>query len=180
MVVLARKLNLENKGSSMKRFPKLGSLVSRIKNAHQRFLRNKKGISAVEFGLIAPIILFVIGGVFDVSRYIWDQEDLMQALRSGMQYGANYPTDVTGVVNVVRASTSLSSDTANFTMPTPSCGCTADSSTLPTTFGTCSSTTCTKNEYVKLQASYQYNPLVGKMIGILPTSASFTIYYRIQ
>lgn len=164
----------------MGHFFKVKSLVSKIKNAHQRFLQDKKGISAVEFGLIAPIILFVLGGVFDVSRYIWDQEDLMQALRSGMQYGANYPTDVTGVVNVVKASTSLSGDTTNFSMPTPTCGCTADSSTLPSNFGTCSATTCSKNEYVMLQASYRYNPLVGKMIGVLPTSASFTIYYRIQ
>jgi Flp pilus assembly protein TadG len=164
----------------MLQFPRLRQLVGKLKIAHQCFVKDKKGISAVEFGLLAPIMLFVLGGVFDVSRYIWDQEDLMQALRAGMQYGTNYPSDTTGIVNVVKASTSLSGDTTNFSMATPTCGCTANSSTLPTSWLTCSATTCANNEYVQLTASYRYNPLVGKMIGVLPTSASFSIYYRIQ
>ena len=143
---------------------------------------NRRGAIAVEFALLAPILLLIFGGAFDASRFIWYQSDILQALRAGVQYAMTDATNTTQITAAVNGSTGLSSST-NWTMPTPDCGCTAmtDATNLPTTWSACVSTPCTSlRKYLRLQASYNYTPLIGRMVGLLPPRAAYTTYLRLQ
>ena len=145
--------------------------------------KRKKGSVAIEFALLAPILLLIFGGAFDVSRFIFYQNDILEALRSGAQYAMTDTTNITQITNSVKSSTSLSSS-SSWSMPTPDCGCTTsmtDSTNLPTTWGVCSTTPCTSyRKYLRIQASYAYAPLIGNMLGVLPSSASYATYLRLQ
>lgn len=144
--------------------------------------RLRRGAIAIEFALLAPVLLLIFGGVFDTSRYIWYQSDILQALRAGMQSAMTDPSNTTQITNSVKGSTALSTS-SNWVMPTPDCGCTAmtDATNMPSSWGSCSAVPCTgSRKYMRLQASYAYTPLVGRMVGLLPATASYITYMRVQ
>jgi Flp pilus assembly protein TadG len=143
---------------------------------------SRRGAVAVEFALVAPILLLILGGAFDAARFVWYQTDLLQALRAGVQYAVGDSANLTQISNVVRASTRLSQSNS-FTHPTPDCGCVpmTDATNLPATWSACASTPCTsQRKYMRLTASFAYTPLVGRMVGLLPGTASYTTYLRLQ
>lgn len=147
---------------------------------HKR--NRKKGAAAVEFALLAPILMLILGGAFDASRYIWYQTDILQALRAGVQYAISDPTNTTQISAAVIGSTRLSAS-AGWAHQAPDCGCVAstDAVSIPAAWSACSSTPCTsQRRYMRLRASFAYQPLIGNMVGLLPPSAAYTTYLRLQ
>ena len=51
-----------------------------------RFFRNKDGAAAVEFGLVAPIVVAVLVGVVTYGGTILAYSRMRQAISSGAQY----------------------------------------------------------------------------------------------
>ncbi len=150
--------------------------------SHGHGARRRRGAIAVEFAIIAPVLLLILGGAFDAARFIWYQTDLLQALRAGVQYAVGDSTNVSRISDVVRSATSLSAS-ARFTHPLPDCGCVSmtDATRIPTTWAACASTPCAgQRRYMRFTASFSYTPLIGSMIGLLPPSASYTTYLRLQ
>jgi len=70
----------------------------------QRFLRDERGVSAVEFALIAPVLLFSLLGVVDLGHAVYQRADMESALRSGIQYFMNGGDDLARAETVVNAS----------------------------------------------------------------------------
>ena len=50
---------------------------------HQR-----RGSQAIEFALLAPILLVLLSGIIDVSQYFWLTEGLVTAVAAGARAGA--------------------------------------------------------------------------------------------
>jgi Flp pilus assembly protein TadG len=67
----------------------------------QKFSRDESGVSAVEFALIAPVLLFSLLGVVDIGNVVYQRSDMESALRSGIQYFMNGGDDLARAEAVV-------------------------------------------------------------------------------
>lgn len=65
-------------------------------------LRSEKGTALVEFAILAPVFLFLLVGLIEIGRYTYFALLTANAVRVGVQYGAqNLSTaaDTSGMVN---------------------------------------------------------------------------------
>lgn len=72
-----------------------------MKHMFLRFLRDERGVSAVEFALTAPVLLISLLGVVDVGTAVYKRADMEAALRAGIQYFMNGGEDLDTAENVV-------------------------------------------------------------------------------
>lgn len=135
--------------------------------------RSLRGYAAIEFALIFPVILALIGGVTDFGLYILARSRLADAVAYGTQYaflsgtaaGANASINA-AVTKVARATLT----TATVSVTGPACYCT--SGTNPPTLATqncgtnCPITLALPGQYVIIQGSYVYAP-------IFPTTTAY-------
>lgn len=68
-----------------------------------RLLKDFGGQSAVEFALIAPVLVVGLVGAVDQGFNLYQRSDLESAMRSGAQYFMNGGKDVDTAVSVVDA-----------------------------------------------------------------------------
>lgn len=67
----------------------------------KKFSDDKSGVSAVEFALTAPVLLFALLGVVDIGNVVYQRSDMEAALRSGIQYFMNGGDDLSRAETVV-------------------------------------------------------------------------------
>ena len=67
-------------------------------------ISSKSGAAAVEFGLVAPILVAMMLGIFDLGRMTYDRTDLHSAVRSGAQYFVAGGDDVNVPISVSETS----------------------------------------------------------------------------
>jgi len=70
----------------------------------KRFVRDRSGVSAVEFALIVPFLLISLLGVVDIGNVVYQRADMESALRAGIQYFMNGGDDLAKAEQVVSAS----------------------------------------------------------------------------
>jgi Flp pilus assembly protein TadG len=51
-----------------------------------RLLRDQNGASAAEFGLVLPLLLFLLMGVIDAGRFMWEYNRAEKATQMGARY----------------------------------------------------------------------------------------------
>ncbi|MCO6419235.1 pilus assembly protein [Siccirubricoccus sp. KC 17139] len=61
----------------------------------------RKGASAVELALVAPVLLLLLAGTFDLANVIQLSMRLERATRTGAQYAMANPSDATAIRNAV-------------------------------------------------------------------------------
>lgn len=80
------------------------------------FLQDRRGIAAVEFALIAPILIFVIIGINDVAQLITKQNDMHSGVSAAAEYimrgGSDMPTAQTIALSAWPSHSSQASVTA--------------------------------------------------------------------
>lgn len=83
-----------------------------IELAHiHRFLRDQRGASAVEFGLIAPVLAMTLLSIAETGQIVYQRTDMHGALRSGGQYVLNGGRDLAVAREiVVRSWTAMPDD----------------------------------------------------------------------
>ena len=117
-----------------------------------RFFRNKDGAAAVEFGLVAPLVVAVLIGVVTYGGTILAYSRMRQAISSGAQYALSVEDDLTSVEAVVNAAWSPKPQGATVTV-TRQCFC-ADA---PETVTDCS-VNCADGDYPMM-----YTRIAGQM-----------------
>jgi Flp pilus assembly protein TadG len=65
------------------------------------FRRDDSGVSAVEFALIAPVLLICLVGIYDIGMLVYKRTDMHSALRSGVQYFMNGGDDMAKAEDLV-------------------------------------------------------------------------------
>src|SRR3954468_7382962 len=96
-----------------------------IENQVKLFNRDQRGVSAIEFAMIAPIILMLMLGAYDIGNAVKRQIALQEAVRSGGEYAVHFPTNPTAVKAAV-----MSALPAGWTLtgpggvPVVTCSCT--------------------------------------------------------
>src|SRR5690348_2191289 len=65
------------------------------------WLNDRRGVSAIEFAIIASVTVTLMVGAYDLGDAAQRQIALQEAVRSGGAYAATNPTDLPGIRNVV-------------------------------------------------------------------------------
>ena len=75
-----------------------------LRNLLRKFRRSDSGVSAVEFALVSPVLMFAFLGVADIGFLSYQRGDMESALRSGVQYFMNGGEDLGLATSVVETS----------------------------------------------------------------------------
>ena len=81
----------------------------------QRLVRDRRGASAVEFALIAPVLCLLLAGLIDGSRFIIQTMQVRAAAQAGADFALDHTFSAAGVQNAVLGATSLSLTASNIT-----------------------------------------------------------------
>ncbi len=117
------------------------------------------GVSAVEFGLLAPLLLTILLGVLDFGIGYWEHMEVANAAQAGAAYATKNGYDSTSIQTAVTNATSLPGVQAS-PAPSETCGC--PNATGGITTASCS-TSCTSGgtagTYVTVNATVTYKTL---------------------
>jgi Flp pilus assembly protein TadG len=68
----------------------------------QRFTREERAASMVEFAIVVPLLLLLVFGIIDFGRVFFDLNNLTNVAREGARNGAVLPTAGTTELNSIR------------------------------------------------------------------------------
>jgi Flp pilus assembly protein TadG len=147
--------------------------------------RDRRGVSAVEFGLAAPVFLAALSPLIDLGLAFSQQIRVNQAVEAGAQYAAvnqyNSGTWATNVQNAITNATTLS---VSPTVGSETCGCPNATNTAISNVGSppctqaCTDGT-TAGYYVTISATATYTSVMPYPIINNPTLSSQAVV-RIQ
>ncbi len=152
-------------------------------------VRDRGGMSAIEFGVAAPLFLGVLTPVIDLGRAFSQQIQIRQAVQAGALYASvnvyNTSTWSTNVSSAVTNSTTLA---VTSTVSAESCGCPNSTSTdITSPDPPCSnppSGNCPDGSrfgyYVTITGTLSYTPVMPYSILANPTTLSAQAVVRIQ
>ena len=137
------------------------------------------GVAALEFSMIAMLMISLLLGAFDLGNAAQQQIRLHQAVRAGTAYGTTFPTDTAGIQAKVLAA--LPSGWSLTSPPAVSCSC-LDPSTNAATATSCALPTCTApatGKLLSVTATMPYASLTPLFAGAIPNNtASHVIRYQ--
>lgn len=123
--------------------------------------RNEKGGVALEFALIAPVLLVMLLGIVDFGQLVLMKTKLSSATRAGVQYAITVDTNEAIIEDIVENSTSFEdADNLSVTVD-PFCECSDGTAVLCD--GSCASGNV--REYVTVSATYDL-PLLFSYPGV--------------
>ncbi|MEI8395566.1 MAG: TadE/TadG family type IV pilus assembly protein [Rhodospirillaceae bacterium] len=124
----------------------------------KRYSNRRDGFAAVEFALIAPILVVALLGMFDFGQKAYFASELQQSVRSGGQYaiGTGHAADIDGITTIIQTSSKLTGIVVDALVSV--CYC-ANGASIACTGTTCSDSSSVGN-YVTITAHYTYTPLI--------------------
>jgi Flp pilus assembly protein TadG len=134
---------------------------------------DRRGIAAIELGMVVPAILVILLGTFDVGNYVLQQTKLAEAANIGAQYAISYPLDTAGITSVVQTALPPAWTDVAITAPLMTCGCATSSGQVA---ASCSGnpvcpTGETTQRFVTIKVQRNYTPLL--VLGLTSTTASY-------
>jgi Flp pilus assembly protein TadG len=143
--------------------------------AASSWVRDRHGVAALEFALIVPVLLLLLGGVSDFGLLMWGKSELANGIAQGVQYALLTGPSVSAaaVKSAVQNGATRSGVNATVTVNVtgPACYCvsgqpavlpsssTALSSTYTCT-GTCPTSGNAPGAYMIITVHYMYQPLM--------------------
>ncbi|MBF0325440.1 TadE/TadG family type IV pilus assembly protein [Magnetospirillum moscoviense] len=101
----------------------------------RRLIRDQTGASAVEFALVAPMLIALVLGLVDFGQAMRERMQLTAAAHAGIQYAALNPNNLGGISGAVTASGSIPSARLSITTST-ACEC-SDGTSVACAGGAC-------------------------------------------
>ena len=150
--------------------------------------RDRRGMSAVEFGLAAPVFLAMLTPVIDIGLAFSQQIRVNQAVEAGTQYAtANPYNGTTWATNVSSAMTNATTLSVSPVVGGETCGCPNSTSTAiiggygspPSCTGSCPDNS-NPGYYVTLSASLTYTSVMPFSILGSSTTLSSSATARVQ
>ncbi len=174
--------------ASSARFPALHLCPTRGRT--RRLPGARRGIAALEFALVVPVILAMFGGCAQIGLGVWARGALANAVSQGAYYA--YVTGATvqpsAITSVVQTASTLSGVSATATQPTSYCastsGGTVSLTTAPAATGTPPVSTCpdgtTAGTYTTVGASYTTVSILPAFTGLGATTIKESVTVRLQ
>jgi Flp pilus assembly protein TadG len=140
-------------------------MSARLLHALRNCLIDRRGVSAIEFAIIAPVMLTLMLHVYDLGNAAQQQITLQEAVRAGGQYALHYPptstTAVTAVQTAVTGALPAGWSLSNAASITCSCSAISYSCTsLPSP--------CTSPFVVAITATKSYTALEPTVAAAIP------------
>jgi Flp pilus assembly protein TadG len=166
-----------------------------MNGAVSSWVGDRRGLAAVEFALIAPLLLLLLGGVTDFGLMMSGKSQLANGIAQGVQYALLQGASVSAanVQAVVQNGSSRSGVKASVSVKVagPACYCVAgqpavlstSSSALSPNYtctGSCPATAAAPGAYLTITASYAYQPLMPLYNQVSNTTVSETVTVRLQ
>ncbi|MBX6374639.1 MAG: pilus assembly protein [Acetobacteraceae bacterium] len=133
-------------------------------------LRSVRGVSAIEFALIAPLMILTLLGAFDLGNAIQQRIRLEAAARAGAQYAVTNPSDATGTAAVVRANLAGWSD-ITIEPPVRTCRC-DDGAAVDCATGICNSGNGAPITYISVTVTRPFTFISPVSALLLPSLAT--------
>lgn len=137
--------------------------VTRCFKGLRRFRRDKSGVAAVEFALLAPFLMMAALFMFDFSTMAFDKMKLTSGVRSASQYVLSGGGDDDVIKQLVIDGSGLALSAGDIDI-TPYCNCTGSDATV-SCFSSCGADMDTPRTYKRISA-------------IVPDSATSRILFR--
>ncbi|MGA3399360.1 MAG: TadE/TadG family type IV pilus assembly protein [Acetobacteraceae bacterium] len=151
--------------------------LAQLATAIRAVRHNRRGIAATEFALIAPVMLTLLLGVYDVGNAIQERLQLEQAVRAGAQYALSWPDQTSGISAAISAALPPSWTSPTVTVSAPACWCWSSGGGATST--PCSATCAegsTKRSYVTLTATNNATPFLFSAIA--GNSATYVVRFQ--
>jgi Flp pilus assembly protein TadG len=165
-------------------------------NSHtSSWIGDRRGVAAVEFALVAPVLLALLGGAVDFGFMMSGKSELANGLAQGVQYAQLQGPGVSAatVKSVVQTGSSRSGVKTPVTVSVtgPACYCVSGQpAALSTTStplsagnkcaGTCPGTATAPGAYLIIATSYVYQPLMPFYSNITSTTVAEAVTVRLQ
>jgi uncharacterized membrane protein len=161
------------KGARMKNIP--ASVLRAADFA--ALLRDTRGLAAVELALVLPIVLLLLGGVIDFSRFATQRTQVRAAAQAGADYALRKGWNASSVTSSISASSALSVTA----LPAPRIitACLSGSQIIETASSTCA-TGIRPGRYVVSSARATFSPLMPWPGIILPATLEGAAFARIE
>jgi Flp pilus assembly protein TadG len=120
--------------------------------------RQCRGVSTLDFALVAPALLLLVLGGMDIGRAILDSQRLQDAVSSGAAYAVLHPKDSAGIQSAVARDLQ---NQKNVTVGPADiqCTCNDGSSISCSATASCTDGTETKIFYLTIRADHTFEPL---------------------
>jgi Flp pilus assembly protein TadG len=156
---------------------------------------HRRGVAAVEFAIIAPVLLMLLGGITDFGLVMFGKSQLANGLAQGVQYALLQGASVTAanITTAVQngASRAGLAPTVTVTVTGPACYCVTGTpaalvtpstalSGSSTCTGTCPTPEMAPGAFVTVAASFVYVPLMPFYSKLATTTVSETVTVRLQ
>lgn len=157
--------------------------------------KDRRGVAAVEFALVAPILLGLLGGAADFGLVFAGKSKLANGVAQGIQYALLTGPSVSaaGLQTAVKNGALRSGLTQPVTVSVtgPACYCVSGTpaalavtstalSAKNTCTATCPANTTGPNAYLRVVATYTYHPLMPFYSKLASPTVSETITARLQ
>lgn len=146
------------------------------------FWRDRRATAALEFALVGPALVALLGGTADLGLSTVCRNQLAEAVADGAQFAFKTGATITAatVQNMVQAASGLSGVTAVVTGPALYCvGGSPATLTSSTAGQTCSDGTA-PGTYLTISASYTYQQLMPLSSTFLNTTLQQSATVRLQ
>jgi Flp pilus assembly protein TadG len=158
------------------------------------FIGDRCGLAAVEFALVAPVLLLVLGGATDFGLIMSGKSQLANGIAQGVQYALLKGPSVSAsaVQTIVQSGSSRAgiSPTVSVTVVGPTCYCISGppvalsaSSALSSNYtcaGTCPVASTAPQAYLHIRASYNYEPLLPFYSQLASTTVTQAVIVKLQ
>jgi TadE-like protein len=125
---------------------------------------SRRGASALEFALLLPIFIVLVGGLMDFAWYFQQRNLVVRAVREGVRVGAT--TALAATPNPGDTALSRTGDVLD------ELGLNRDESTLTIEYDDIrAGLTCNTDDTITLRAEVPFTPIAG----IVPTPADITV-----
>jgi Flp pilus assembly protein TadG len=155
---------------------------------------DRRGVAAVEFAIIAPVLLLLLGGIVDFGLMMIGRSQLANGVAQGVQYALLIgPSVSSSTVNtMVKAGAARAGITATLSVQVtgPACYCVSGTpaalgttSTAMSARYTCTNTcanSTTPGVFMIIAASYTYAPLMPLYSELSNSTISQSVTVRLQ